>query len=71
MRDVVNISLPKSMTRVIERAVEEKHFSSKSEFFRMLVRMWEEGKLADELEESRKELRTGKGILLRSLKDLR
>lgn len=71
MRDVINISLPKSMTKIVEREVEENNFSSKSEFFRMLVRLWEEGKLADELEESRKELRAGKGRLLRSLKDLR
>lgn len=71
MRDVINISLPKSMTKIVEREIEERSFSSKSEFFRMLVRLWEEGKLADELEESRKELRAGKGKLLRSLKDLR
>lgn len=71
MRDIINISLPKSMTRVVEREVEEKSFARKSEFFRMLVRLWEEGKLANELEESRKELRAGKGTLLRSLKDLR
>ena len=71
MRDVINISLPKSMTKIVEREIEEKSFSSKSEFFRMLVRLWEEGKLADELEESRKELRAGKGRLLRSLKDFR
>ncbi len=40
-------------------------------FFRMLLRLWMEGKLANELEDSRKELRQGKGKLLRSLKDLR
>jgi len=36
-----------------------------------LLRLWFEGKLAEELEESRQELKSGKGKLLRSLKDLR
>lgn len=71
MRNIINISLPPSMTQVIEKGVKRGHFSSKSEFFRMLVRLWMEGKLAAELEESRRELRAGKGKLLHSLKDLR
>lgn len=71
MRNVVNISLPEKMTGIVEKNVKEGHFSSKSEFFRMLLRLWIEGKLADEIEESRKELRGGKGKLLHSLKNLR
>ena len=71
MRNVVNISLPPKMTEAVEENVRKGNFSSKSEFFRMLFRLWMEGKLAEELEESRKELGTGKGKLLRSLKDLR
>jgi len=47
------------------------HFSTKSEFFRMLIRLWMEGKLAAELEESRKEFLRGEGKVLKSLKDLR
>lgn len=71
MRNIVNISLPEKMVKAIEDSVKREHFSSKSEFFRMLLRLWMEGKLVKELEESRKELRNGGGKLLKSLRDLR
>lgn len=71
MRSVINISLPEAMVRAIEGNIKKNRFSTKSEFFRMLIRLWMEGKLAEELEESRNELRQGKGRLLKSLKDLR
>ncbi len=71
MRNIVNISLPKNMVKAVEDSVKKENFSSKSEFFRALLRLWMEGKLAQELEESRKELRDGGGKLLKSLKDLR
>lgn len=71
MRNIVNISLPKQMVKAVEDGVKREHFSSKSEFFRMLLRWWMEGKLVQELEESRKELRNGGGKLLKSLRDLR
>lgn len=70
MRTIINISLPQKMSNAVEEYIRKGHFSSKSEFFRMLLRLWMEGKLSQELEESRKELRQGKGKLLRSLKDL-
>ena len=56
---------------ILEEKMKKNHFSTKSEFFRNLIRLWMEGKLAEELEESRNELRQGKGKLLKSLKDLR
>lgn len=71
MRSVINISLPEKMVRMVEESIKKEHFSTKSEFFRMLLRLWMEGKLAEELEESRKEIRQGKGKLLKSLKNLR
>ena len=71
MRNVVNISLPPKMTEAVEENVKKGNFSSKSEFFRMLLRLWMEKKLGGELEESRKELQGGKGKLLHTLKDLR
>ncbi len=71
MRAVVNISLPMPMVRVVEQTVKDRSYASKSEFFRMLLRLWMEGQLKEELEESRAELRAGKGKLLRSLKNLR
>ncbi len=72
MRTIVNISLNKDLQKVVEGEVKRGKFSSKSEFFRNLLRLWiEEGRLLEELEESRKELKAGRGKLLRSLKNLR
>ncbi len=71
MRAVVNISLPVKLSKVVDDVVSEGKYATKSEFFRSLLRMWMEGKLAEELEESRKELKSGKGKLLKSLADLR
>ncbi|MDP3710805.1 MAG: ribbon-helix-helix domain-containing protein [bacterium] len=71
MRNIINISLPPKMVEEVEKNIKKGRFASKSEFFRMLIRLWTEGKLAEELEESRLELKQGKGKLLRSLKDLR
>jgi len=59
------------MVAAIEDKIKKEHFSTKSEFVRNLIRLWMNGKLAEELEESRKELRQGRGRLLKSLKDLR
>lgn len=71
MRNIINISLPEDLKKVVEKEVKRGKFASKSEFFRMLLRLWEEEKLLKELEESEKEIREGKGKVLRSLKDLR
>lgn len=71
MRNVANISLPKEMVQAVEENMKKSHYATKSEFFRALLRDWLEGKLLNELEESRKELRAGKGKVLKSLKDLR
>lgn len=71
MRTVVNISLPLQLNAVVEEAVATGNYASKSEFFRNLLRMWMEGRIAGDLEESRKELKAGKGKLLKSLTQLR
>ncbi len=71
MRSVVNISLPTQLNSLIEKELTKGRFASKSEFFRNLIRLWIEGKLADDLQESRQELQAGKGKLLKSLSDLR
>jgi len=71
MRKVVNISLSEELSRAVEELVKRGKYSTKSEFFRDLLRMWIEGKIIRELAESRKELSSGKGKLLRSLKNLR
>lgn len=71
MRSVINISLPAQMTTLVEKEVATGNYASKSEFFRNLIRMWMENKLVRELEQSRVELKLGKGKLLKSLQDLR
>lgn len=71
MRAVVNISLPTQLNSIVEKEVSRGHYSSKSEFFRNLLRLWIEGKLASDLEESRNELMAGKGKILKSLSTLR
>lgn len=56
---------------MVEKEVKQGGFSTKSEFFRSLIRMWEENKLLEELKKSQREIAEGKGKVLRSLKDLR
>jgi len=71
MREVINISLPAPMANTVKNAVKTGAYSSTSEFFRDLLRDWQAGKLLSELGESRLEITSGKGKVLRSLKDLR
>ncbi|MDD3711241.1 MAG: ribbon-helix-helix domain-containing protein [Patescibacteria group bacterium] len=71
MREVINISLPETMAKTIKKAVKTGDFSSTSEFFRHLVRQWQEDLLLKEINKGRKEIATGKGKKFNSLKDLR
>ena len=71
MRTVLNISMPKSMAKKIERETKRGDFASKSEFIRSVFRFWEKQLLLQELNRSQKEMKEGKGIVLKSLKDLR
>ncbi|MFH1325983.1 MAG: ribbon-helix-helix domain-containing protein [Candidatus Falkowbacteria bacterium] len=71
MRAVLNISLPEKMAMKIKKEVRTGKYATVSEFFRDLLRNWEESKLLAELQESRREIRAGKGKVLKSLKDLR
>jgi len=71
MRNIINISLPEELSKVVEKAMRKGKFASKSEFFRNLIRLWEEGKLFSDLQESEKEFAAGKSKKLRSLVDLR
>jgi putative addiction module CopG family antidote len=67
MRAIVNISLPIQLNSVVEKEVRTGRYTSKSEFFRSLLRLWLEGRLSGELKKSREELKAGKGTLLKSL----
>jgi len=71
MRRVINISLPAELSKIVEEHVKSGRYATKSEFFRHLLRIWAEGKLLEELNESRRELALGRGKILKSLKDLR
>ncbi len=71
MRSIINISMPKSMAKTIEKETKRGGFASKSEFLRHVIRSWNTYKLAQELKESRKEFKQGKAKLLRSFEDLR
>jgi len=70
MRTIVNISLPVQLNSVVEEELATGQYASKSEFFRSLLRSWMEARLAKSLEESRVELKAGKGKLLKSLSKL-
>ena len=71
MREVINISLPTSMAQTVKNAVKKGSYASTSEFFRYLLRNWQEDQLLKELNESRMEIASGNGKILNSLKDLR
>ena len=71
MREVINISLPPQMAKAIKNAVKTGGYSSVSEFFRDLLRDWQENKLLKELNASRAAIAAGKGKILKSLKKLR
>jgi len=71
MRKVINISLPSQMALKVKKEVNSGRYATVSEFFRDLLRSWEDNKLLAELRESQREIESGKGKTLRSLKDLR
>ena len=71
MRSAMTISLPKQLMYVVKDAVKSGKYASTSEFFRQLLREWEEKRLLAELRQSQREIARGEGKILRSLKDLR
>lgn len=71
MRQVINISLPSPLVRVVKNTVKTGAYASTSEFFRHLLREWQENKLLSELNQSRQEIASGNGKVLKSLKALR
>ncbi|MBU4370091.1 ribbon-helix-helix protein, CopG family [Patescibacteria group bacterium] len=71
MRNIVNISLPKQLVKVIKKEVKVEGYASVSEFIRYLIREWNANKLAEELKKDRLNFEAGKGKVLKSLKDLR
>lgn len=70
MRAIINISLPQAMVKDVEEHVKTGKYASKSEFFRHLLRDWQEDQILRDVRQSRKEFAVGKGKLLKSFKDL-
>jgi len=71
MRTIVNISLTPELARRVEEALAKGNYASKSEFFRDLLRLWEEEQLLEGVRESQGEIARGKGKILKSLRGLR
>lgn len=67
----MNISVSPKLKKAIEAAVRKGGYTSKSEFLRDIFRAWEEQQILKDIRQSKKEFASGKGIVLKSLKDLR
>ncbi len=63
--------MPPQMAKDVKDFVKTGQYISTSEFFRDLLRDWQNGKLLNELNESHQEIMAGKGKILKSLKSLR
>ena len=59
------------MAEFVDESVKSGRYASKSEFFRHLIREWQDNKLIRELEISKMEYESGKAKVLKSLEDLR
>lgn len=70
MRDVINVSLPPAMTKVVKRAVKQGNYASTSEFFRDAIRAWEDEQLYKDVMKSEADFGAGRYKTLRSLSDL-
>jgi Arc/MetJ-type ribon-helix-helix transcriptional regulator len=71
MRQIINISLPEPLADIVNQAVKNKYYASKSEFFRDLIRDWSKNESANEILKSHQEMKKGQKNLLKSFKDLR
>lgn len=71
MRNIINISLPPALAKVVKEAVNSGNYASTSEFFRDLLRSWMDEQLHKDVLESERDVAKGKVKKLRSLKDLR
>lgn len=72
MRDIINISLSKELSKEIDNMVKRGKYSTRSEFIRNLIReKIKEEELWRDIQKSEAKFQAGKGRVLRSLKDLR
>jgi len=71
MRDIINISLPTELAKLVRKEVKAGKYSSTSEFFREILRARLENRILSDLKRSQKDIVSDKGKVLNSLKDLR
>ena len=72
MRNIINISLPRQLDQEIEKVMRKGRYSTKSEFLREIIReRIAEEDLSARIAKSQKEIKTRKGRVLNSLRNLR
>ncbi len=71
MRSILNISLPATLADIVKKEVKKGNFASTSEFFRHLLRLWNDKKLSYELGRSERDFASGDFKALKTLRDLR
>lgn len=71
MRQAVTISIPEETLKDIQREAKLHSFANTSEFFRHMFRQWKKDHLSNDIKQGKRDLRAGKGKVLRSFKDLR
>ncbi|HEY4520255.1 MAG TPA: ribbon-helix-helix domain-containing protein [Candidatus Paceibacterota bacterium] len=68
MRNIINISLPVDLVKIVKKEVKRGKFASTSEYFRYLLRAQKE---AGNIERAREDFRKGRNWkVLKSIKDL-
>lgn len=67
-RAIVNISMPPELKKELDKVVKSDKYASRSEFIRHLLR---EDEALRALRASQKEIKEGKGKVLKSLQELR
>lgn len=71
MRQILNISLPAEMLKSIKLDMKDGGFASLSEFVRAALRAYQIETAWRRIQKSQREFAKGKGIRLKSFKDLR
>ena len=71
MPKTANIPLSEDLLKKIESAMVRGRYTSKNKFFSDLLQLWKEEQVLKELAKSQREIASGKGKVLNSLKDLR
>ncbi len=68
---MTSVVVPQKLRKEFSSALRKGRYESEEDFFADLLRLWKENRLLDELKTSRKEIASGKGKVLKSLKNLR